>query len=511
MTKAQATEILGYSKFKNISLDKFSEKLNGSNSYGFITSEIGTKDLAQIKNKMNTWISQNGSLSGFQGQEYDNYKQAALNFSDYTNYLKANKDWTKETSRIVENEVVRKFGNKAKHLYDADGNLNSRKEFYNSLLKSKDISISELRKYESKIKDANERKAFNGAIDQMVKVMPGGAYVQRPTAWLMKGIANLDKVGPGNWLMNIFDNAVNDDINYDDLVKEAGKVYSSNKVSKTSNVLPGLDQLGEMSGTGLFTSGVTATFVNPKAVHTKGNIQFGQMLRDIDKIDWGSTNKNRVTFDGISKTAFDKRAEEGFRNDAGISILNAIRAEMMKPKTKMGNFRIGVAPIAGGSVNKAAMVIYPDAEWLKGYVYNTKDGKATSAGMISQDQYNLIMKHGISYITDAQNMSNELYTQAYKSPLASYVDYYGSYTYTDPANPKYKLNITKNKTGTGDYNTLIEYPLYNPQTGEYTTQKVYDNLTTQGGNIEKSRNEIATDYFPRIKEFNIQLNNQAYE
>ena len=511
MTKAQATEILGYSRFKNISLEKFSEKLNGSNSYGFITSEIGTKDLAQIRNKMSTWISQNGQLSGFQGEAYDNYKASAINFSDYTNYLKANKDWTKETGRIAENEVVRKFGPKAKHLYDADGNLNTRKEFYNSLLKSKDISISELRKYESKIKDANERKAFNGAIDQMVKVMPGGAYVQRPTAWLMKGIANLDKVGPGNWLMNIFDNAINDDINYDDLVKEAGKVYSSNKVSKTSNVLPGLDQLGEMSGAGLFTSGITGTFVNPKAVHTKGNIQFGQLVRDIDKIDWGSTNKNRVTFDGISKTAFDKRAEEGFRNDAGISILNAIRAEMMKPKTKMGNFKIGVAPIAGGSVNKAAMVIYPDAEWLKGYVYNkNKDGDMTTPGIISGDQYNLIMKNGISYIADSKELSNDLYTSSFNSPLASYVDYYGSYTYSDPANPNYKLQIEKNKIGTGDYNVSMKYPLWNPEEGKYKMITDYNNTTYHGNNLERIRKEFATDITPKINNHNIQSQNGKY-
>ena len=445
MTKAEASNILGYSKFKNISLEKFSEKLNGSNSYGFITSEIGTKDLSQIKNKMNTWITQNGQLSGFDSQEYDNYKESALNFSDYTNYLKANKDWTKETSRIVENELSRKFGNKARHLYDADGNLNTKAEYIKSLSKK-------------------------------------GVYIS----------SNIKE-------------------DYDEMIKEAGKVYSSNKVSKTSNPLPGLNNMGQMSGTGLFTSGVTATFVNPKAVHTKGNIQFGQLIRDIDKIDWGSTNKNRVTFDGISKSAFDKRAEEGFRNDAGISILNAIKAEMMKPKTKMGNFRIGVAPIAGGNVNKAAMIIYPDSEWLKGYVYNkNKDGELTTPGIISTTQYNSIMKNGISYIADSKELSNDLYTSSFNSPLASYVDYYGSYTYSDPANPNYKLQIEKNKIGTGDYNVSMNYPLWNPEEGKYEMITDYNNTTYHGNNLERIRKEFATDYTPKINNLNIQLQNGQY-
>jgi hypothetical protein len=446
MTKQQASEILGYSRFKNISVDKFSEKLNGGNAQGFIKTEIGSKDLAQIEKKMNNWLTQNGQLSGLSGDEYKNYQSSAIKFSDYNNYLKANQDWLKKTSKIVTNELSRKGYKNTSALYDDKGNLNTKDEYVKKLSES-------------------------------------GVYIT---------------------------SSIKDD--YDDLVKAAGSVYSSDKISKTPGKLPGIDQIGELSGTGLFTTGMNATWVNPKSVSTKGNLWFNQVLRDYNKVDWGDTSKNRVTFNGISKTSFDERSEKGYRNNEGKALLDAIRAEMIDPKTKMGNFRIGVSPIAAGKVSKAAIVIHPDAEWLKGYVYNTdKNGKATSGGMISQDQYNLIMKNGISYITDAQNMSNELYTQAYKSPLASYVDYYGSYTYTDPANPKYKLNITKNKTGTGDYNTLIEYPLYNPQTGEYTTQKIYDNLTTQGGNMEKSRNEVVTDYFPKIKEFNIQLNNQAYE
>jgi hypothetical protein len=516
MTKQQASEILGYSRFKNISVDKFSEKLNGGNAQGFIKSEIGSKDLAQIEKKMNTWLTQNGELSGLSGDEYKNYQSSAIKFSDYNNYLKANQDWLKKTSKIVINELSRQGYKNASLLYDENGDRRTREEYNEALVSrgisgkdnSRDTNIARIKDNNKKLMAISREYApYEGS--NIYKLGEGRRKAMNDPRVIKLKEENerLNKKVGGYNLLD-YGGAGSD---YDDLVKAAGSVYSSDKISKTPGKLPGIDQIGELSGTGLFTTGMNATWVNPKSVSTKGNLWFNQVLRDYNKVDWGDTTKNRVTFNGISKTSFDERSEKGFRNNEGKALLDAIRAEMIDPKTKMGNFRIGVSPIAAGKVSKAAIVIHPDAEWLKGYVYNTKDGKATSAGMISQDQYNLIMKHGISYITDAQNMSNELYTQAYKSPLASYVDYYGSYTYTDPANPKYKLNITKNKTGTGDYNTLIEYPLYNPQTGEYTTQKVYDNLTTQGGNIEKSRNEIATDYFPRIKEFNIQLNNQAYE
>lgn len=441
MSKQQASEILSYSKSKNISVDKFSKKLNGDNSYGFIRSEIGTKDLSQIKNRMNTWLNQNKSLSGINSVEYDNYKESALQMSDYINYIRADQDWRKETSKIAINELKRQGYKEAKYLYDDHGNLNTKHEYLKNLADSGVYITSSMREH------------------------------------------------------------------YDDLVKAAGSVYASDKVTKTKSVLPGLDQLGKIKGSGTFTTGLNTSWVNPKAHSTKGNFWFNQMLGDHSKVDWGDVSKNRVTFDGISKTSFDARSEKGFRNDAGNSLLNSIRAEMMNPKSKMKNFKIGVAPIAAGSINKAAMVIYPDMEWLKNQVY-TKDekGNIKSGGIISINQYNAIAKNGISFITDSKNLSNDLYTRAFKSPLASYVDYYGSYSYSDPADPNYNLKITKNKIGTGDYTTQISYPLWNPEKGAYEMQTVINNTTTYGANLENIRPQ-ANDFWGKAKNFNIELNN----
>jgi hypothetical protein len=502
MSRDDAQKILGYGKNQKVDYKDFSKKLN-SDGYKFIRGEVGSTDLFKIKQKMDNWLSTNKALSGMNSDQYKSYRDSSLKFGDYTRYLKADQQWRKETSFEVERELNRQGFKYAKHLYDDKGNLKSKKQFYNELIKSGDVSVDDLRKFKDKIKDANERRIFNNAMDQMAKVSPGVSGYG--TALLAKVVRNLDKIGPGNWLMSAIEGSLDgDDLDYDKLVKAAGGVYTSGRIKKP---LPGLSQLGEMSGSGLFTPKLNSTWVNPKdkSNSTKGNMWGIEAINDINKIDWGATDKNRVTFSGITKTAWDK----GGRNDAGLAILNAIKKEMMTNKTKMGNFIVSASPIALNSNSKAAIIIKPDAEWLKGYVYTTKDGKATSGGIISQDQYNAIMQNGISYITDSNNLSSDLYTRSYQSPLQSYVDYYGSYKYHDPANPDYSFEIKRSKT-TNDYMTKAQVPLYNPYTGETVLTDISENGYTLGSNLESLRFGTITEKFDQYKQFNIQLKNGEY-
>jgi hypothetical protein len=104
------------------------------------------------------------------------------------------------------------------------------------------------------------------------------------------------------------------------------------------------------------------------------------------------------------------------------------------------------------------------------------------------------MKNGISYITDSNTMTNSLYKQSYQSPLASYVDYYGKYTYSDPTNPNYKFTIQKNSLGTGDYTLTTGVPMWNPNKGSYEYVKVNDNVSTYGSNLEDARNMILNQF-----------------
>jgi hypothetical protein len=117
------------------------------------------------------------------------------------------------------------------------------------------------------------------------------------------------------------------------------------------------------------------------------------------------------------------------------------------------------------------------------------------------------MKNGISYITNSSDMTNSLYTNAFQSPLASYVDYYEKYSYSDPSNPNYKFTISKNKLGGGgDYSVTTGFPLWNPTEGKYEYQKVTDNITTYGANLEDAR-DMLINQFSLTKEQNKLLYN----
>ena len=489
MTRDEAQKILGYGKNQKIDHIKFSDKLN-SDGYKFIRGEIGSKNLFGIKQKMDNWLSSNKALSGMTSTEYDAYKDSSIRFGDYTRYIKADQAWRQTTSYEVERELSRQGLKHVQFLYDEKGNLRSKNEFYNALEKGNKMSAA----------DAKDAKSYVKGKASTI----GSTYGKVGTALEIGASAILPLVAPlvgAGALVNKARNSYNPrDVDYDDLVEAAGKVYTSGRIKKAP---PGLAQLGSMSGTGLFTPGTNTTWVNPKdrSHSTKGN-QWGlEAIRDIDRIDWGAPDKNRISFSGISKTAWDK----GSRADAGKVILDAIKAEMMTPKSKMGNFRVGASSMALNSNSKGAVIIHPDSEWLKNYVYSTnKEGKPTSAGVITQEQYNSILKNGISYITDANNLSNDLYTRSYQSPLQSYVDYYKSYTYKDPADSRYNFKIEKNTIGTGDYIINAELPVYDPNTGTTKMVSMIDNTTTFGSNLEQFRDNFSKEMVPKYKSFNKQ-------
>jgi hypothetical protein len=429
MSQQEASKILSYGKNPGVSISKFNAKLN---KYGseWLRNEVGASDLSTIQKRMNTWIGQNGALSGLNTKDYNDYQVASAKFGDYTNYLKADADWRKKTSFEVEKDLTRRGFGYADHLYDNKGNLRTEKEFYNAVGK-------------------------------------GGAKVD-----------------------------------YEELREAAGKVYTSGRIKSSP---PGFAKLGGMDGSGKFATGVTTTWVNPKAHGSKSSVWMGEVFNDLSRMDFGDNTKNRVSFGGISKTSYD--AVGGSRNVQGKALFDAMKAEMNNPKNKMGNFRMGVAPVAIGSLRKSAIVIHPDGEWLKKQVKSGKDG--TGPGLITADEYDKIMKNGVSYITDASSMSNSMYKNSFQSPLASYVDYYGKYTYSDPANPNYKFTINKNQLGGGDYTITKGFPVWNPNKGKYEYQKVNVNKTTFGTNLESERDMIINE-FNTYKEFNKQLYNGRY-
>lgn len=428
MTKQQAKQILG------MDYNTFQSKLNGSPNW-FIRRELGAKKLEGIRNNMDAWLGQNFESSALKlySTQLATLKSSSTKFGDYIGYVKQSQEWRQKTAVEAEQQLYKEGFKYAKYMYDPQGNLRSEKDFYAALPKEA------IELYGYKVKGAAGAGGISG-----VGANPAGQ---------MQGDMNRkagDRYGR--------------EINYEAMKNSLAKIYTSGQIKAP---VIGLEKFGTMNGAGKFSYEVSTAWVTPKGINTPNMARFGEILNDLNNFDWGSNNNNRVSFRGTSKLDWNYYDEQS-RNDVGKAILDNILSEIQNNKTKMGDFKIQVSPMAAGSVEKAAIIITPDSEWLKGYVYQKDaDGNKKGTGIISPEQYDLIMKNGISYIMPADQMSNSMYTNAFQSPLETIISNSPTgYTYTDPQNPSSTINIKKSNSPAGPYQYSVTYPYVDPATGE---------------------------------------------
>jgi hypothetical protein len=279
---------------------------------------------------------------------------------------------------------------------------------------------------------------------------------------------------------------------YGDLLGAAAKAWTDEKIMKKH--IPGLGQFYN-PGTGMFSEGATAIMVNPRS--SVGRTYYSENMRDIRGLDFGDTGNVRASFKGYSKTNWDQAG--GSKNNKAQTLASELNKAMNNPKSKVGVFEMAVAPIATGSNRRSAIIIKPTAEWLKQYVSTNKEG---TNNLLNQDEYKNILANGINIMANSNKMTNTMYKSAFKDPLSSYVDTKGSYSYVDPTNPRYRMDITKNKFGTGDYTTTITYPIWDPKKNAYFDRVITDNVTQFGNNLTNTRNEFIFDYFDLVKSQN---------
>jgi len=433
MTTQEANNIFGMN-YKN-----FSRQVN-QNPVGFLTRQLGDKKLLEINKNLTNWISTNGKdLSFTDGQAYKELRKSSVQFSDYANYVKESQDWKRESAITVEKDLAKQGFRYAYLLYDNDGNLRSEQEFYRmipSAVKGKYAAIT------SSERGVGGRRVFRdefGVSDVELgaptKVTGGKAYPKQ--------------------------------LNYDDLVKAASQSYTSGKVK---GKVAGLEQFGNLSGTGKFSLNSSAIVVNSKAPDAPGMAHFGEILRDLSKFDFKDPANSKVTLTGIG-TNWKNAAN---RNDFGRTLLGIIQADMAKTskENKLGNFTLKVSPIAGGDISKAAVTLMLDPEYLKQFVYKTdKDKNKIGPGLLSPEAYDSAVQNGISFIMDSNKMSNTMYRNAYATPLKSFVDSGKTYKYTDDLNPNRTLTIAKDDMGLGGYVARGTYPLIDPNTGKEVIQQ----------------------------------------
>jgi|LakMenEpi03Aug12_release.lakeMendotaPanAssembly.Ray.scaffolds.fasta_scaffold00211_107 hypothetical protein len=497
MSKQEAGKILGYNKNQGISLDDFIKKYN---TYGdsWLRKQVGSKGVREIRNKMNEWIGNNRDLDLFtqNGEKtalYKTYREANMKMNDYMLYIKSDEKWKKETSKSVITDLTRQGYDKAKYLYDDNGNKRTEKEYIRALLDNKAISKDEMAEYIAQEKIQKGEAGYKAAVE----------LIGMNDYWTAKGAQFLDVLDRVNKFLKpiaapkqyiaekIYGVATTPSVNfdYDELVKAAGKAYSTEKVIKTPP--PRIPGGPTGSGTGLFATGSSRITVNPK-VHGVGYAHFADVSNDLKT--FGMDNMDRVSFYGISKDMYDKSGNK--HNDVGKAALDKIREDMQKKKSSLGAFELKVSPIAGGSDRMAAVRIIPNLEWIKANTakLNSKGG-ISEPGLFTPNEAAAIAKHGITYFMNNKKMNSNMYKQSYQSPMESYVETFGKYELNSiGGDPMKSFKVEKNTLGTGDYITTVTYPLFNPDTGKLEKQVYRNNVGFTGQNLENLRDGMIYNF-----------------
>jgi len=496
----QISEILGHHG-KKVNLDEFNEQLGGSSDeqYKFIRGTLGTKGVSDISKRFDDWVTQNSKVSVV-AQNMDQYKQVANGMNDYVLYLNEDQKWRKESSKMVIQQLEKQGFKNAKNLYDANGNLRSKEQF------EKMMSAEQRQKVEQAVMEELMSPSIGARLEDawtLVKTLGQAGWTT------MKGIGSSNAAAreaiakyPVEQQKKIearLKKAASEAGGYEGYVAAAAKAYQETQILPPP---PGISALGSMSGTGIFTPGVQSAYVSPKAINTKGMAYFREFARDINRIDFADNTKYQVSFTGATKGAMDavKSGEAAAYNSIGEKLIKDLIANANYGKTKIAPFKISAQAIAAGSPNKSAMTITPDREWLENYLATNKEGDPNN--LLDATAFNQILQNGITVIGDNKTFDNSLLKSTYMDPLQTYVDRNGSYSYSDP-DGNGTWTVEKNKYGTSEYITTLDYSVYEPSEGRMVNYSTGPQLANFGNKLSQQRDIISTDFFGTLNRDNI--------
>jgi hypothetical protein len=464
INKQEISNILGYDKNKDVSLEEFTKKYN---TYGdtWLRKYVGKKGVEAIKTRMDAWVNNNSQLNiftrnGQKTQAYNDYRAANMKMDEYQLYLKEDMQWRTTTSKRVEESLKKEGFKGAFLLYDEKGELRSEAEFYSALKKH------------------GFKPSVTTVEDFSVEGDTPGMYIEGDTWQDTERTRKVKKY--------------DDSYDYKKMMQAAGKAYMNKAVyGKIPATRLGTGPDGG-SGTSSLSSLIT---VNPKGV-SMGKAHFADVMADLNGFDWFG-NSDKVTFAGIGKYNYDNALANS--KDIGKRLLEDLKKDMSNPKSKLGKFDLKVSPIAAGSSNKSAVIIKPNKEWLDQYLSTAGDGK-TPNNLLSADIYNMILKNGISFITDSKKMKSSMYRNAYKTPLEAYVDNHEEgYRLENIGGDPYKSYIiTKNKLGTGDYTTEMTWGVYDPVEKVMSRESFVSNASFQGKNLRVNMENILVNFYDQV-------------
>lgn len=499
MTDAQAGQILSTPNAPVSSLSDFLKKHKGN--LASFASTSGADGLEKIHSNFNTFLNNNSNLLVVKNN-MSKLQASNLKFTDYIGYVKANTKWRQDYATVTENELARLgIADKAitQLLYNDKGDLVAPETFAANIKKA-GLNPEDQRTFLSKLNNVSENVLIYGSGGAAAGAAGGSFFggigaIPGAIGLGLSGVA----AGLGKGVYESFISGPSADENlrslYDNLVSAANeKVWTNSKIIKTAPV--GYEQTTD-PGTGLATPSVRSINVNPFS--SKGRYYWGGVVSDINKLDFKTTDETRISIKGRSVKAFDESAGGAQYKP----IIDELQRQMARPSSKTDLFKLSTAVIAAGDANKAAIIIRPSAKFLEQFRATNADGDNK---ILDKEEYDDILKNGLSIITNSNNLKNPLYEENFKDPLAITVDNSPNqtYTYTDPFDTRYQFQIQKNMLGTGDYSITTKYPVWDPNIGDFRDMSTTDNTLTAGNNLSNMRLQTLQQGWPTIRQMNEQ-------
>ena len=485
---------------KNMTIEKFNQQLK-NDPHKFIKGELGTTKLKKITTGFQKVISQNYNKGVKEFDEVGkNMSQFNTGLNDYYTYTTNLQKWKKGTVQDVKNHVERTVDRDlkgaVKYMFDENGNQRSKEEFEKRLMKSGALNKEDLEAYSGYQAYLKQQKASGkgeDAVNNLLTQIPGMEAIGYG-----RKIAKFASSFAPQEVYNKYDPKINPRVakvikqfDYNNLKKQIHDAYQSTDIKLTPP--PGISAMADMKGAGLTTIGQQGITVYPNAYNSVGAANWTEFKKDIKSLDFD--NDVDVRFLGPVASGVN-------RNKEGKQLLDAMFNETAKYNSTFKGFRLAAQPLAQNKTNKGAMIIYPDAEWLKKQTYTKTENGVKSAGIISQEQADYILQNGISLVSDNKNWTNNLFQSTYTTPLEADVNFNKKVTITDPNDGDNMNNITFEKDDVmGGYKYNFGYKFYNPDTKRYEQASVPGAGIASGQELEQRRND-AFNYWSQVQDIN---------
>jgi hypothetical protein len=278
---------------------------------------------------------------------------------------------------------------------------------------------------------------------------------------------------------------------YDKLKKAIHDGYTTAPIKNTP---PGIEAIGDVKDSGLTNLRRQSIKVYTNIPESRGAANFNEIKRNINQIGFDNID---IAYEGPTKSS------KTFNKNTGRAFVQAIFDEASKPKSILNGFKISAQAIAQNNANKGAIIIYPNAEFLKKYTYTLdSEGEKKGVGLISEAEANYVLEHGVSLVTDKKNWNNSLFESTYVTPLEASVNYSKEVKIIDPNDMSGMNFITLSKDDImGGYKYDFGYKVWDPINKAYSAAVVPGRGVTSGAELEQRRQQ-AFSYWQQTLEIN---------